>query len=156
MKTWTKSETDALLENYNLVSNDKLYIFIPNKTPLAIYKKAYKLGLRKSKEIEFINRSISKSRENASNWNGGKYITKKGYRMVLIPGHHRADKRGHVLEHIVVWENANNLKVPDGYVIHHINENKLDNRPINLKLMKFGEHTAYHNKKRKEDKQNEH
>ena len=106
MKTWTTEEIDVLIQNYNVVSNETLATLIPNKTKQGIYKKAYKLGLRKSKEIEFLNRSLSRKRERGSNWNGGVRVTKRGYRQVLSPEHSRADSSGYVMEHILVWRNG--------------------------------------------------
>lgn len=47
MKTWTTEEIDVLIQNYNVVSNETLATLIPNRTKQGIYKKAYKLGLRK-------------------------------------------------------------------------------------------------------------
>jgi hypothetical protein len=35
-------------------------------------------------------------------------------------------------------------------VVHHINEDKTDNRPENLRVMKDKEHRAYHGRKNKE------
>ena len=61
MKTWTEEEIDVLVKNYNKVTNDELIKLIPAKTFSAIYKKAYKLGLRKTKEMEFRNRSNAQS-----------------------------------------------------------------------------------------------
>ena len=66
MRTWTDREVSILLENYNKVSNSVLISMIPEKSKQGIYKKAYKLGLRKDKNIEFINRSEARRRENAS------------------------------------------------------------------------------------------
>ena len=149
IKTWTEKEVQTLRVNYNKLTNDELQNLFPNKTPLAIYKKAYKLGMRKDKNIEYLNRV-----------NGRKHIykpqyNKKGYKMIWKPEHHRANKlNGYVMEHIVIWEEAHKMLVPDGYVIHHINENKLDNSISNLQLMKFGEHTAYHNHKRYIERKN--
>lgn len=51
-------------------------------------------------------------------------------------------------EHIVVWEQSNGMTIPDGCIVHHINEIKSDNRPENLMLMTAQEHSTYHNKKR--------
>lgn len=36
-------------------------------------------------------------------------------------------------------------EIPDGYVVHHINENKLDARKKNLALVPFTTHQHYHN-----------
>lgn len=144
MKTWTRDETEVLIENYNRVSNSELQKLIPNKSALGIYKKAYKLGLRKSKEIEFLNRSDSRKGEKGSNWNGGRMTSKKGYVLLLCPGHHRANSKGYVMEHIVVWENATGIPVPKNCCIHHLNGKKNDNRIENLCLMKFSAHTVFH------------
>ena len=36
-------------------------------------------------------------------------------------------------------------EIPDGYIVHHINENKLDARKENLALVPFATHQHYHN-----------
>lgn len=48
-----------------------------------------------------------------------------------------------VSEHRHVWEQANG-PIPDGYVIHHINGNALDNRLENLAMLTSAEHTRLH------------
>jgi len=153
MKTWTENEISILKENYNKVSNKELCNLLPNKTEGAIYKKAYKIGLRKSKEITFINRSIAKSGENCNFWKGGKAKTTKGYNLVKMPGHHRADSKGYVLEHILIFEKETGIKIPENCCIHHLNGIKNDNRIENLCMMTHAAHTAFHNTKlkRKED-----
>lgn len=144
MRTWTPEEVRILKENYNSVSNSVLSSLIPNKTPQGIYKKAYKLGLRKNADIEFLNRSEARRRDRGSNWKGGCRKTQKGYLQILVPDHPRADSSGYVMEHILVWENATGVPVPDNCCIHHLNENKADNRISNLCLMERGAHTTHH------------
>ena len=56
----------------------------------------------------------------------------EGYILIYQPSHHRATKRGFVREHILVWEQANNKLLPDGWHVHHLNGHRGDNRPKNL------------------------
>lgn len=74
--------------------------------------------------------------------------TSKGYVLVYSPYHPRADKCGMVFEHIVIWEAANKTLLPSGFVIHHINGIKDDNRLENLCAMTSAAHTALHNSQR--------
>ncbi len=144
MRTWTAQEVEILATNYNSVSNERLHELLSTKTPLAIYKKAYKMGLRKSSKIEFLNRSEARKGEKASNWNGGIRTTKAGYRQALCPGHPRADKSGYVMEHILIWEQETGVPVPPNCCIHHLNGNKADNRIHNLCMMQHTAHTVFH------------
>ena len=157
MKTWTEKEVSILLENYNRVSNDTLQKMIPGKSPLGIYKKAYKLGLRKSPEIESLNRSEARKGEKCPNWNGGVKTNRNGYRLVLCPEHHRSDPCGYVLEHILVWERESGTTLPANCCIHHLNGVKTDNRIENLCVMLRGAHTVFHHtgaKRTKETREN--
>jgi len=45
--------------------------------------------------------------------------------------------------HVVWWQNTGEL-VPDGFLIHHINDKKRDNRFENLEMMSVSKHTAMH------------
>jgi len=65
-------------------------------------------------------------------WKGGRYTSGSGYLYILRSDHHRANKLGYVAEHIFVWEKAHNQPLPDGWVVHHLNGKKQDNRPENL------------------------
>jgi hypothetical protein len=71
-------------------------------------------------------------------------ITSSGYIRVYRPEHHKAaPKGGYVLEHILVWEEAHNKRLPDGWVVHHINGIKTDNRPSNLFAMPRTKHSPW-------------
>src|SRR5690349_10851340 len=66
------------------------------------------------------------------------YITPKGYRRIWCINEQRFR-----MEHVVVWESANG-PVPDGFEIHHRNENKIDNRLDNLRLVSDLRHKRIH------------
>ena len=144
MSKWTPQEVAILKENYSKTTNSQLAVLLPGKSALGIYKKARKMGLYRPPNIEFINRSEWQKGEKGSNWKGGIRKTKKGYRQVLRPDHPRADSSGYVMEHIIVWEDATSLPVPDNCIVHHLNGDKTDNRIENLCIMHRGAHTAFH------------
>ena len=60
------------------------------------------------------------------------YVLEQGYLMVYCPEHPRANKHGRVREHILIWEKTHNQPLPKGWLIHHLNGIKSDNRPKNL------------------------
>ncbi len=65
-------------------------------------------------------------------WRGGRSSGGGGYIKIMRKEHPRADIYGYVLEHIFVWEEANDKLLPAGWVIHHLNGIRDDNRPKNL------------------------
>lgn len=48
--------------------------------------------------------------------------------------------------HKVIWIKANGA-VPSGYIVHHKNGNKLDNRLENLEILTAQQHAEHHNQK---------
>jgi len=68
--------------------------------------------------------------------------------MVFAPSHPRAhvgkDRRGYVLEHILIAEQKIGRSLAKGEVVHHINGNKKDNSPENLEVMDSFEHRLLH------------
>lgn len=53
------------------------------------------------------------------------------------------ERRKWIAEHRAVWEEANG-PIPDGYVIHHLNGIKTDNRIENLEMLTMNEHHRNH------------
>ena len=144
---WTKEEDDFLRKNYNLTINEELCKKLNLSWP-SVYKRARRLGLYKSEEAKFRQKSFARSGEKSASWKGGRKITNQGYVVVLNKCHHRASN-GYVMEHILVFEQHTGIKVPLGCDVHHINGNKQDNRIENLCLMTHRAHTILHNKEMK-------
>ena len=73
-------------------------------------------------------------------WRGGRIQGSNGHILIHMPDYHRAGKNGYVFEHIVVWEKFHNKKLLKGWVIHHLNGIKTDNRPRNLVALSSQKH----------------
>jgi hypothetical protein len=66
-------------------------------------------------------------------------VTPKGYRRVRDPRQRRLR-----FEHVLVWEQHHGMPLPPGLEIHHVNEDKLDNRIENLRAVTRLEHKRLH------------
>ena len=77
------------------------------------------------------NRVETNRGENNPNWKGGK-THNNGY--IYLRAYREGKKHCYQAEHILVWEQANG-KLPDGWIVHHLNGIRKDNRLENLSAM---------------------
>lgn len=103
-------------------------------------------GHWKGKSIPFYkrpNRNVKGSLN--GRWKGGRRIDKSGYVLILRPEHPQSDFHGYVREHRLVIEQKIGRYLKAGEVVHHVNNNKQDNRPENLILIgSTSEHQKLH------------
>lgn len=87
-------------------------------------------------------------------WVSGETLSSGGYIYKSCPGHPRATQKGsYVFEHILVMENHLGRFLNGSEVVHHINEDKIDNQIENLRLCaSVSEHTSLHHEIRKQSK----
>ena len=84
---------------------------------------------------------------NASgSWRGGRTIMNKRI-FIKDLNHPNTNQQGYVMEHRLVMEKVLGRPLKSDEVVHHINQDTLDNREENLMLFKNnGEHLTYHKK----------
>lgn len=80
------------------------------------------------------------------NWKGGRTISSQGYVLIRVgKEHHLADVRGYAYEHRLVAEQKLGRKLRRGELVHHLNDNRADNRAENLRVAHGNaEHYVYH------------
>ena len=100
----------------------------------------------RKKRVKTIRNKIRFGEMFGPNWKGGIFINHDGYRMIWSPYHPNATSNGYVFEHRLVMEKMLGRFLKSSEVIHHINFNKLDNNPKNLKLMENNKHLELHRK----------
>jgi hypothetical protein len=84
-------------------------------------------------------RIISWKGEGSPNWKGGRSM-KDGYVYIATPDLSKPGRSRRIPEHVLVWEQANNKKLPKGWNVHHKNGVRNDNRPCNLMALNPSEH----------------
>jgi len=63
------------------------------------------------------------------NWKGGRYVDKDGYVCVWSPGYR---KNHYVYEQLIVAESVMGKRLPKKVVVHHVDEDRANNRNDNL------------------------
>lgn len=71
-----------------------------------------------------------------------------GYLYKYMPVHPDSTKSGYVAEHRLVAEEKLGRRIKSNEDVHHINEDKHDNRPDNLEVLTDSEHSRLHAVKR--------
>lgn len=87
------------------------------------------------------------SRSGASHprWNEGRMIGSNGYVKIRVGvDHPLADPNGYAYEHLIVWVSAGRPKPPKGWLLHHKDEVKTNNRLDNLEMKEKDRHGVDH------------
>lgn len=73
-------------------------------------------------------------------------IASNGYVLIRVgKNHHLSDVRGYAYEHRLVAEEVVGRRLEPGEIVHHLNGNKQDNSPDNIKVCSsIAEHLAHH------------
>lgn len=85
-------------------------------------------------------RTLNLRGSKASQWKGGK-MNSQGYIYIYIYCGHVGGKSIYRPEHVLVWERAHG-PLPAGWVVHHLNGDRKDNRLENLVALPRSEHSS--------------
>lgn len=102
-------------------------------------------AIRKTISSKLSERMTGLFSEKSIGWGGGVHINSNGYRIIYSPSHPNASKTKYVLEHRLVVEKIIGRYLHPSESVHHVNENRKDNRIKNLVLFKNRSvHLSFH------------
>ena len=101
-------------------------------------------GKKLSPEVAEQKRNKLKRGSESKLWGGDKKVGPGGYVMQYMHNSPDSGYKGFQFEHRLVAENMIGRKLESGEVVHHINGNKLDNRPENLCVLSRADHMNIH------------
>src|SRR3990167_6319208 len=73
----------------------------------------------------------------------GLFIQSRGYLYEFLPNHPHAMKSGYIFNHRRIWSDKYG-KIPTGFIVHHKNEKRQDNRLSNLECVSRADHMRIH------------
>lgn len=86
-----------------------------------------------------------------ANWKGGVKML-DGYKYIYSPNHPNRTKQRYVAEHRLIMEKHLNRILDKKEIVHHKDNNKLNNNIENLELTSLKRHSTFHYKERSIDK----
>ncbi len=109
------------------INKGAVYRYLKEKRLLRNKKEAGKLVSKFHKPYNRLGKKNPK-------WKGGKNYDKDGYVLIYDPIHPNSRNKKYVLEHRLVMEKHLGRYLRKSEVVHHINENKQNNKIDNLML----------------------
>lgn len=89
---------------------------------------------------------------NHGRWQSQRLISSHGYIKIRVGIEHPlADPNGYAYEHLLVWASAGRRLPETDELLHHIDDDRQNNRLGNLELLKRCDHNALHLQSRERD-----